>query len=199
MTAAARLIGAACVLATVGCGGGQTAAPPPSSCFAGDATSAPAVTLVHQMGGALAPVSDGDALPLVVAPQGGEVLVVGVRATNIDGCSVTLSTSMIVPSTGAVAAFERRPVTLQLAADGWFEPKNPTGLADFANVPACPIAGLEQAVDGEPYLLTVQVDDFAGRHGQASATVVPSCGTAANAAICRCQCGAGYVLGSRCP
>ncbi|MFL5308541.1 MAG: hypothetical protein ACJ8F1_25235, partial [Polyangia bacterium] len=116
-----------------------------------------------------------------------------------DGCPLTMSTALIVPSSGAIAALERRPVILQPAADGWLEPQNPTGLANFANVPACPIAGLGQAVDGESFQITVQIDDLAGRHGEASATVVPTCAAASNAATCKCQCGAGYVLGSRCP
>ncbi|MFL5305866.1 MAG: hypothetical protein ACJ8F1_11665, partial [Polyangia bacterium] len=75
------------LVALAGCGGGQTVAPPPpASCFAGDPMSAPAVTLVYQTAGSgLAPVADGSTVPLVVPPQGGEVLVVGVRALNIDG------------------------------------------------------------------------------------------------------------------
>jgi len=197
----ARLLGGACALAFCACGGGgaPAAMPPPSGCFTGDSTSAPAVTLVYQTpDGMLAPVSDGDTLPLIVPPQGGEVLVVGVRALNIDGCPLTMSTSLVVPQSGVVAAFERRPVTLQPAADGWLEPKNPAGLANFANVAACPIAALGQAVDGEPYQLTVAIEDQAGRQGQASATVVPTCAQSAAPATCQCLCGADYVLGTPC-
>ena len=63
----------------------------------------------------IAPVTDGGSLPLIVPPQGGEVLIIGVRALNVDGCPLTLSTSLALPN-GVVAAFERRPVTLQTAA-----------------------------------------------------------------------------------
>ncbi len=197
--AAGRLV-SACALVMLGCGGGPAAAPAPSSgCFTGDPSSPPAVTLVGQTSqGTLAPVADGGTLPLVAAPQGGEVLVVGVRALNVDGCPLTLSTSLALASSGLIAAFERRPVMLQPAADGWLEPKNPAGLANFANVPACPIAGLGQAVDGEPYVLTVQVEDPAGRQAQASATVVPTCDASPDPVTCRCLCSAGYVLGQRC-
>jgi hypothetical protein len=199
MAVAVRLLAAACALAFCACGAGPTATPPPTGCFSGDSTAAPAVSLVYQTSdGMLAPVSDGGTLPLIVPPQGGEVLVVGVRALNIDGCPLTMSTSLVVPQSGVVAAFDRRPVTLQPAADGWLEPKNPAGLANFGNLPACPIAGLGQAVDGEPYQLIVAIEDLAGRQGQASATVVPSCDQAATPATCACLCGADYVLGSPC-
>ena len=135
----------------------------------------------------------------MVPPQGGEVLVVGVRALNIDGCPLTMSTSLIVPSSGVVAAFERRPVTLGPSADGWLEPRNPAGLANFSNLPACPIAALGQAIDGNSYRLDVQIEDLMGRQGGASATVVPTCDAAPDPASCQCLCAAGYVLGSACP
>lgn len=199
MTRAARRIGAVCVLALSGCFGG-TQQPPPPGCFTGDPALAPELTLVYQEpGGKLGPITDGTMVPLVVPPQGAEILVIGVRAVNIDGCPLTMSTSLIVPSSGAVAAFDRRPVTLQAADDGWLEPKNPTGLANFSNLPACPIAGLGQAVDGESYELSVQIEDLAGHKGQASATIVPTCDNAANPTMCQCLCAAGYVLGSHCP
>ena len=87
--------------------------PPPAGCFVGDRRRAPMIDLVHQTAErTLAPVTDGGSLPLIVPPQGGEVLIVGVRALNIDGCPLTMSTSLALPN-GVVAAFERRPVTLQ--------------------------------------------------------------------------------------
>ena len=197
LTRARRLFGAAALVASAACSGGG-GAPPPEGCFAGDRGAAPMITLVHQTAaGTIAPVTDGVSLPLIVPPQGGEVLIVGVRALNVDGCPLTLATSLALPN-GVVAAFERRPVTLQTADDGWLEPVNPAGLANFANLPACPIAGLDQAIDGESYRLTIEVEDGAGRQTQASATVVPTCDDAADPAMCRCVCAAHYVLGSAC-
>ena len=196
-----RLLGAALLLAAAGCGGsGGEQQPPPMSCFTGDATAAPEATLVYQMpGGRLAPVTDGTVVPLAIPPQGGEALIVGVRALNVDGCPLTMSTSLVVPASGVVAAFERRPVTLEPAADGWLEPKNPSGLANFSNLAACPIAGLGQDVDGQTYRLTIQVEDLAGRQAEATALMVPDCEDSPNPARCRCVCAAGYVLGHACP
>ena len=198
MIRAARLFGSLGLVALAACQGGGASPPPPAGCFVGDLAASPALTLVYQTPDlALAPVTDGGSLPLIVPPQGGEVLIIGVRALNIDGCPLTMSTSLALPS-GVVAAFERRPVNLQPAPDGWLEPVNPAGLANFANLPACPIAGLEQSIDGERYQLTVEVEDRAGRTAQASATIVPTCDAAAVPATCRCLCAAGYVLGSSC-
>ena len=192
------MVGYLMLLATAACqsSGGS---PPPSSCFVGDQAATPLLAPVRQSaGGGLAPVADGDALSLVVPPQGGEVLLVGVRALNIDGCPLTLSASLVL-STGAVAAFERRPVNLRPAADGWLQPANPSGLADFANLPACPIAGLHQSIDGAPAQLVLDAEDQAGRQAHAVVTVVPTCDVAGSAGTCRCLCAAGYVLGAPCP
>jgi hypothetical protein len=192
------LLGAA-VVAMAACSGGGIGTPQPQGCFVGDQAAAPMINLVHRtVEGTTTPVTDGDSLPLIVPPQGGEVLIVGVRALNIDGCPLTMATSLALTD-GVVAAFERRPVTLQAAADGWLEPVNPAGLANFANLPACPIAGLDQAIDGESYRLTVEVEDRGGRRTQASATIVPTCDAAADPVKCHCLCAAHYVLGSPCP
>jgi hypothetical protein len=190
------LLGAA-LIAMGACSGGGGEMPKPEGCFVGDQAAAPMINLVHQTEGTITLVTDGDSLPLIVPPQGGEVLLVGVRALNIDGCPLTMATSLALTN-GVVAAFERRPVTLQAAADGWLEPVNPAGLANFANLPACPIAGLDQAIDGESYRLTVEVEDRSGRRTQATATIVPTCDAAADPVKCRCLCAAHYVLGSLC-
>lgn len=199
MAGAARRVGSVCLVA-IGlgaCGGGEPK-PPRAGCFQGDPASSPALALVYQTPDrTLAPVTEGGPVPLIVPPQGGEVLIIGVRARNIDGCPLTMSTSLALPS-GVVAAFERRPVMLAAAPDEWLEPANPTGLANFSNLPACPIAGLDRPIDGESYRLTVDVEDGGGRHAEISATVIPTCDTSGSAPTCRCLCAAGYVLGTPC-
>jgi hypothetical protein len=194
-----RLIALAVV---AGCSAGAAApdASQPAGCFTGDAGSDPELTLVQRTpDGQLAAVADGELVWLVEPPQGGEVLLLGVRARNIDGCPLTLSTSLVVPGTTVVAAFERRPVSLEVAPDGWLQPRRPDVLSNFANLPSCPIAGLDRAVDGESYRVTIEVEDLAGHKGEVSATVVPTCGMNVAPERCRCLCAAGYVLGSVCP
>jgi len=189
------------VVALAGCGGatGNADGAAPGGCFVGDPASAPELELVHRTAdGQLATVADGAPIPLFEPPQGGQVILVGVRARNIDGCPLTLSTSLAVPQSTIVAAFERRPVTLEATPDGWLQPKRPDLLSNFANLPSCPIAGLDRAVDGEPYQLTVEAEDHAGRKGQASALVVPSCDMNVAPTLCRCLCAANYVLGIVC-
>jgi hypothetical protein len=189
----------AAIAALAACGG-SSAEHPATGCFVGTPDQAPELVLVHQTAdGALATVVDGAPIPLVQPPQGGEVLLVGVRARNIDGCPLTLSTSLAIPQSSVVAAFERRPVTLELASDGWLQPKRPDALSNFSNLPSCPIAGLARAVERESYELTIAVEDQAGRKAQVSATVVPSCDGNLTPSLCHCLCSADYVLGSACP
>jgi hypothetical protein len=170
----------------------------PASCFVGDPSASPQLSLVSPAAdGTLQPIADGTAVPLIVPSQGGEILPIGVRALNLDGCPLIQSTALIVPDTGAVASLERRPVTLELAGDGWLQPARPQQLGNFSNLPACPIAGLGQAVNGNQYRIDVQVQDPSGRQGEASALVVPTCHDLQ--AFCQCQCSAQYVLGGGCP
>ncbi len=189
------------VAALAGCAGGPGAADgaAPAACFVGDPGSDPEVVLVHRTSdGQLATVAEGAPIPLFEPPQGGQVILVGVRVRNIDGCPLTISTSLAIPQTSIVAAFERRPVTLETTPDGWLQPKRPDLLSNFANLPSCPIAGLDRPIDGETYQLTVEAEDHAGRKGRASAIVVPSCDMNVAPALCRCLCAANYVLGSVC-
>jgi hypothetical protein len=180
------------------CGGGGS--PTPSSCFVGDMTAAPELELVYRTtDGMAAPLADGGEVPLLFAPQGGFVLFVGARARNIDGCTLSASSALVDPATSAVLTFERRPVTLAPTADGWLEPSHPDQLSNYSNLPACPLAGLTQAIDGVSYELQLQVLDGMNRMAQKTVTVTPTCAEPVHASQCQCQCAAGYVLGSACP
>lgn len=185
---------AACSGAT-GAGGGS-----PAGCFLGDPGAAPVLVPVFRtVDGMAQEINDGDAIPLIEPPQGGQVLLIGGKARNIDGCSLIASVSLQLPDSGEVVAFERRPVTEEATADGWLWPKRPDLLSNFSNLPACPVAGLSRSIDGEPFRLDLQWEDAAGRHAEATLTAVPTCGQPALQDRCACTCAANYVLGSSCP
>ena len=190
----------ACGGSSGGGGGGGGGGGSQGSCFAGDPAAAPALVPVYRaVDGTTQLINDGDAIPLIEPPQGGQVLLVGGKAHNIDGCSLVMSTSLRLLGSGAVVAFERRPVTEAPADDGWLWPKRPDLLSNFSNLPACPVAGLPQPIDGQSFLLDLQLEDGAGRHAAATVTVVPTCGQPELQARCACTCAADYVLGSDCP
>jgi hypothetical protein len=137
-------------------------------------------------------------VPLALAPQGGEVMFVGVQARNIAGCAATISTALVDPQTRAVVSLESRPIFLELGPDGWLQPVQPMALSNYSNLPACPRANLTRSIDGQTYQLQVNLVDTGGRTGQTSMDVLPTCPTGAANASCHCLCAQGYMLGMVC-
>ncbi len=148
-------------------------------------------------------VEDGGSVPLLFPPQGGRVVFVGVRATNIDGCAMKLTGALRDPSTRQVR-FETRTINLVATGDGWgqsgvVDATHGAAIANFANVPVCPNQWATRNVYGQPYALEVTIED---RQSTRSLTkivqVTPECAEPENASQCACICMAGYVLGQTC-
>lgn len=172
---------------------------PLASCFVGDPSQPAEIQLVHHTeSGVVAPITDQGEVPLILPPQGGKVMLIGVRARNLDGCPLTIATAIIDPCTEAVVAFERRPVVLQPTGDGWLEPLQPAEISNYSNLPACPRASLTRDVHGQPYTLRVSVEDKDKRKVQQDVTITPTCSQPEFAEQCRCECSQGYVLGGAC-
>jgi hypothetical protein len=148
-------------------------------------------------------LDDGGALSILTPPQGGRVVFVGVRATNLDSCGVQLTGAVRDPTTQQVR-FDMRTVNLIATGDGWGV-TGPIGasvsgtVSNFANIPVCPNQWSTMDVDGNPYALEVTLTDRGGRTVEKKIQVTPGCGEPATLAECQCICGAGYVLGSVCP
>jgi len=169
-------------------------------CIAGDPQQALEVNVVYRTTDTFMPIPVAPAqAQLIQAPQGGQVLFVGVRVTNIAGCNVTISTSLVDTGTGAVASLESRPITLEKGTDGWLQPRLPTSMSNYSNLPACPRANLTRSIDNQTYELRVRLTDAQGRMSLTSTNIVPTCGTGANATLCHCQCAQNYVQGMPCP
>src|SRR5688572_190676 len=173
--------------------------PKDTSCFVGDPAAQPEIEAVFRdVDGEMKPLLAGGNIPLILPPQGGKVMFVGVRAKNVDGCPVDINTSIRDTCSNAIIALERRPVTLTEDGTGWLEPLQKSELTNYSNLPACPRANLERDVHEQPYLLNVRVTDKDGRTAEKQIEVVPFCGEPDQMDRCICECRSDYTLGQEC-
>ncbi len=148
-------------------------------------------------------LNDGDRISLMRPLQGGEVLFVGARVTNVDACGLQLTGALRDEETQQVR-FDTRTINLIPTGDGWGVTgtlgANVAGLiSNFSNVPVCPNEWSTTDVDGHEYGLEVTITDRGGRTLLKTIHVTPACDQADFASDCTCICRAGYVLGSECP
>lgn len=172
---------------------------PSNDCFIGDQSKDPEIGLVYRSSdGVMHELAAGGQVPLILPPQGGKVMFIGVRAKNIDGCPVTLTASLRDQCTNNLVALEERPVTLEATGDGWLTPKVPTALENYSNLPACPRASIDRDINNEPYELTIKVEDKTGRKGSVKMMVTPACMDSSEKDQCECECAAEYRQGLAC-
>ena len=147
---------------------------------------------------ALAQIADGGNVDLITPPQGGRVLFIGARATNVSPCGVTLAGSLKNTTTGKIM-LDSRTVNLRPGADGWGSSVD-TNISTFSNIPVCPNQWSSVDTYDVPYALTLTLTDKAGRSATKTVSVTPRCAeTGALKTECTCTCKAGYVLGQACP
>jgi hypothetical protein len=149
------------------------------------------------------PLADGGTISLMQPPQGGQVLFVGVRATNVDSCGLALTSALRDEATQQVR-FDMRTINLIAADDGWGVTGpiggNVTGLvSNFANVPVCANEWSSTDVNGHVYGLEVTLTDRSGRTLVRKIQVTPECNEPLSAVNCACICRAGYSPTSPCP
>jgi hypothetical protein len=148
------------------------------------------------------PLADGGTVPMLLPPQGGRVIFVGVRATNVDGCGLQLTAALRDLATGRVT-LDSRTINLTAIGDGWGASAGATGsisaaIGSFSNVPACPNEWSSIDLFGHTYGLEVTVVDRQKRQLTKKIEVVPECGQPDKLTQCLCICMAGYVLGQPC-
>lgn len=196
-------------LASAGCSSSTTGATEPvdggtdgKTCAAGFLGDGGAPTLeldVLQSDGTVVPVVQGDTVPLEFPPQGGQVIFVGIRATNVEGCALQLTGALRDLATQEVRV-DSRTIDLLPTGDGW----GVSGLsgmasaANFANVPVCPNEWSSTNIYGNVYGLEVTAQDTKGHMVTQKIHVTPQCSEPALMEECLCECQAGYVLGQAC-
>lgn len=191
----------ACLLALLLCGCPEPTPPGDDggSCsleFLGDPTQDIALEpLQLDAAGDLTPLSEGGTVDLILPPQGGRVIFVGARATNIDPCEVQVKGVIRDLDSGQVR-FDTRIVNLTV--DGDFGTSNALDIASLSNVPLCPNQWSARDAFGVPYELSIELTDRAGRSAETIVQVTPTCAEPEFEAQCLCICKQGYILGETC-
>lgn len=165
-------------------------------CPLGDPTQPAQLEIIHLDAAYQARTTTADDLvPLIQPPQGGWIAMLGARATNIDGCRVDLTTSFSDTVGGPVVKVDRRPTTLVADESG----RGVTTVTGIGNLPFCPQLTAERDLHGEPYVITVALEDGYGQAAQQSMTIVPVCPDPDPTGRCLCECSKDYVVGGACP
>ncbi len=147
-------------------------------------------------------LNEGDTIGIALPPQGGRVIFLGVRATNIDGCGVQLSGALRDEATSQVR-LDARTVNLVRGSDAWgtsgIQGVSPSSqLANYANVPVCPNQWASTDVFDKPFKIEVTLEDRRGRKATKSVHVTPKCVDDIQYSRCQCICLKDYKLGSSC-
>jgi len=212
MRRAAVLIGALS-LSAAGCpddaddatGGGGAGPDPCTIGFLGDPSQPPAIEIFYfGADEGSHPIEEGAVLDLIEPPQGGRVVFVGARATNVDGCGALL-TGTFRDTVSNQIRFDTRSVNLSPEGDGWGSVLV-GDLAQYANIPACHNTWTDRSLYGEDFKLEVRLRDREERLASADFTITAQCtdksqreGPAPNVLQeCLCICEGGYVLGDVC-
>lgn len=180
---------------------------PTSDCgFVGTPGEAPVLELLFQdEQHTLQVLVDGGDVPAILPPQLGKVLLIGVRAKNINTCDLAVTAGVFDDCTSPPQLLGREGRPLQLVenpATGFAEPRDPDTLNHLANIPVCPNFRGERDVDGELVRVQFILTDGDGVEHDLQAHVRPFCVDNPNdpnaVADCECECDAEYSFERAC-
>jgi hypothetical protein len=130
-------------------------------------------------------ITDGAHVPLIGAPQGGHILLVGARVRAAHDCQLVATASLRDPVTQRVLGLEERPLLLERNAHGWAVPR--ATLDAMPNVAVCPSAAASTPIFNHEYKLEVALATLGGEPiTTATAMITPSCSDA----YCESDCAA---------
>jgi hypothetical protein len=141
-------------------------------------------------------LAEGGNAPMILPPQGGRVIFVGVRATNLEPCSVELSGTLRDLTSGEVRV-DARKTNLKPTGDGWATSVE-NDISTFSMIPTCPNQWASTDIFGHTFELTLKVTAKDGKTAQKTLNVTPTCAQPESQAECQCQCTKGYTLGQTC-
>lgn len=141
-------------------------------------------------------ISEGAQVPLILPPQGGRVMFIGVLATNLSPCSVEINGTLRDLGSNETRV-DGRKTNLATTADGWGSSVD-TDISTFSMIPTCPNQWASTDVFGHTFELELSITAKNGQMASKKLNVTPVCGEPANEAECKCQCTMGYTLGTTC-
>jgi hypothetical protein len=149
-----------------------------------DVVDAQSVALVAFDETKLFDVTDGTHVPLVAAPQGGHILLVGARVRAASDCQLVATAALRDPATQRVLGLEQRPLLLDKRADGWAAPR--ASLDAMPNIAVCPSAAATTPIYNHEFQLEVALTTLDGAPlATATAMITPTCADA----YCEGDCG----------
>ena len=144
-----------------------------------------AIALVASDGQRVFDIADGAQVPLLGAPQGGHILLVGARVKTASACQLTATAALRDTTTQRVLGLEERPLLLDERADGWAVP--PSTLDAMPNVAVCPSAAATSNVYDHEYRLELTLSKSGRQLASLSAMITPTCSQNA-LAFCQSDC-----------
>ena len=146
---------------------------------------------------AFTPVTELSPVTMQTAGQGNYILVMGVRARNVNACAqYTLTIALRDTCANTLMSVESRTSVLMDTGDGWAVPRN---ISYYAIAGACPQVSPMRDIFEQPYKVELILSDDNGKEAMTSVHVVPTCPLGADNADCLCTCDRDYVLGGVCP
>jgi hypothetical protein len=119
------------------------------------------------------PFADGGDGSILIPPQGGRVIFVGVRAKNLDPCGVLLKGAVRDLSTMQLR-LDTRNVNLDPTDDGWCE-SDETDISTFSNIPVCSNSWASTDIFDQTFQLIVSVKDRDDKKLEKTFNIVPRC------------------------
>jgi len=137
--------------------------------------------------GNLVTLHDGDHVPLMRAPQGGHILLVGARVHSDDTCDLDATGSLRDTASNRVIGLDERTLYVTATGDGWAAPQQPVDLNAMPNIAVCPTSATTAAINGNPYQLEIAITTGGSQVADLKIMAIPTCGT--DDTYCAQECG----------
>jgi hypothetical protein len=135
----------------------------------------------------LVTLHDGDHVPLLRAPQGGHIILVGARVHSDDTCELDATGSLRDTASNRVIGLDERALYVNATSDGWAAPQQPVDLSAMPNVAVCPTSATTAAIDGKPYQLELAISANGSQVADVKIMAIPTCGSSDT--YCTSECG----------